>query len=117
MNFVNYVYKKIYMWNINTPWFDVSVITCLVALGSIFLGHFETETPKLRKVLKLLVTVAIMVTLSATVGRIWAFTFLGIMILAVLYIHIMWLPSKGINGWTGEPRKKYYELRGRKWKE
>ena len=38
--------------------------------------------------------------------------FLGIMIIPVLIIHIWWLPKKGINGWTGEPKEKYYELRG-----
>lgn len=25
------------------------------------------------------------------------------------------LPKKGINGWTAEPREKYYALRGWKW--
>jgi hypothetical protein len=29
-------------------------------------------------------------------------------------IHMWWLPKHGINGWTGEPRAKYYQLRG--WK-
>jgi hypothetical protein len=37
---------------------------------------------------------------------------LGILFLFVLYIHIVWLKQKGINGWTGEPKSKYYELRG-----
>jgi hypothetical protein len=48
-------------------------------------------------------------------GRAWAFGFLGLVLLAVAYIHAIWLPGKGINGWTGEPRDKYYELRG--WKK
>jgi hypothetical protein len=33
----------------------------------------------------------------------------------VAFIHAIWLPGKGINGWTGEPENKYYELRG--WKK
>jgi hypothetical protein len=32
----------------------------------------------------------------------------------VLIIHGWWLPKKGINGLTAEPKEKYYELRG--WK-
>jgi hypothetical protein len=36
------------------------------------------------------------------------------MALPVVYIHAWWLPSKGVNGWTGEPKEKYYALRG--WK-
>jgi hypothetical protein len=32
--------------------------------------------------------------------------------LPVIYIHGIWLPRHGVNGWTGEPREKYYALRG-----
>lgn len=31
-----------------------------------------------------------------------------------LIIHARLLPKHGINGWTGEPKDKYYEMRG--WK-
>jgi len=39
---------------------------------------------------------------------------LVLMAFPVVYIHVWWLPRKGINGWTGEPKEKYYALRG--WK-
>lgn len=29
-------------------------------------------------------------------------------------VHLWWLPKHGINGWTGEPKDKYYELIGHK---
>lgn len=102
------------MLNTNTLWFEVALVSFITALGSIFLGHFEIETPKWRRTLKLLTFIFITVIISATVGRTWAMSFLGATFLAVLYIHVIWLPGKGINGWTGEPRDKYYELR--KWK-
>jgi len=50
-----------------------------------------------------------------TLGRAWAFGLLGLMLAAVLVIHLWWLHKHGINGWTGEPREKYYALRG--WKK
>jgi hypothetical protein len=25
---------------------------------------------------------------------------------------LKWLPKQGVNGWTGEPKEKYYQLRG-----
>lgn len=103
------------MWNINSLWFEVSVVSTLTALGTIFFGHFEEHTPKWRKVVKLFVFILITALISSAVGRIWAFVFLGIVLLAVLYIHAVWLPSKGINGWTGEPKDKYYALR--RWKK
>jgi ABC-type sugar transport system permease subunit len=103
------------MWNINSLWFEVAIVSTLTAVGGMVLGHFEEQTPKWRKISKLLFFILVVTSISATLGRIWAFTFLGIMILFVLYIHVIWLPRKGINGWTGEPKDKYYELRG--WKK
>ncbi|HNR73022.1 MAG: hypothetical protein UZ12_BCD005001648 [Bacteroidetes bacterium OLB12] len=102
------------MLNTNTLWFEVALVSFITALGSIFLGHFEVGTPRWRRVLKLLFFICITVVISATAGRVWAMSFLGVTLLGVLYIHLVWLPGKGINGWTGEPREKYYELR--KWK-
>lgn len=52
------------------------------------------------------------VVISATLGRVWFLSLLGLLSLVVLYIHAVWLPMKGINGWTGEPKEKYYQLRG-----
>jgi hypothetical protein len=86
-------------------------------VGGIFFGHFEEHTPKWRKVLKLFFFIGFTLLLSIAAGRVWALSFLGASLLVVVYIHGIWLPSKGINGWTAEPRDKYYELRGWKKKE
>jgi hypothetical protein len=37
---------------------------------------------------------------------------LALFFLPVVYIHAISLPKNGINGWTAEPKEKYYELRG-----
>ena len=34
----------------------------------------------------------------------------GVAIVGAGYLHLKWLPSHGINGWTGEPKEKYYAL-------
>jgi hypothetical protein len=99
-------------WNMESLWLEVAVVSSIFAFGSIFFGHFEEHTPRWRKVLKLLLFIAVATGLSAFLGRAWAFGFLGLASLAVVYIHAIWLPSKGINGWTGEPKDKYYALRG-----
>ena len=64
---------------------------------------------------KVLGSIGAAVLISATLGRAWFFALFGLGSLFVLYIHAWWLPRHGINGWTGEPKEKYYELRG--WKE
>ncbi len=103
------------MFDTNTIWFEIAFVCALTAFGTIFLGHFEERASKTRRALKLIFFITITVILSSTLGRIWAFGFLGICLLAVLYIHAIFLPRKGINGWTGEPKEKYYKLSG--WKK
>ena len=100
------------MWSTNTLWFEVAIVSILLLVGHIFLGHFEERSPKWRKFLKYLITLAIVISISMFFGRTTAFIVLGIFLIPVVYIHAVLLPKKGINGWTGEPKSKYYEFRG-----
>ena len=93
-------------------WTEIALVSILFLLGHIFLGHFEEKTPKRKKLLKYVLTLILVCGLSLMFGRTVALIFLACTLLPILYIHGIWLPSKGINGWTGEPRDKYYELRG-----
>jgi small-conductance mechanosensitive channel len=95
-------------------WFEIAVIAIIFAVGNILFGHFEEQTPKWRRLLKMAIVMLVAVSLSAFVGRVWFWAFLAAMLVLVLAIHGWWLPRHGINGWTGEPRDKYYALRG--WK-
>ena len=102
------------MWSLNTYWFDVTIIMSIFAIGNILFGHFEEHRPKWRRLLKVILFLCVFVGTSATVGRIWAFMLLAIMFVAVLIVHAWWLPKHGVNGWTGEPKERYYELIGHK---
>jgi biotin transporter BioY len=95
-------------------WFEIAVVAIIFAVGNILFGHFEERTAKWRRLLKMAIVMLIAVSLSALLGRVWFWAFLGAMLLLVLVIHGWWLPRHGINGWTGEPRDRYYALRG--WK-
>lgn len=100
------------MWSTQTLWFEVSVVTVFFLLGNIYFGHFEERTPKWRKVTKYALTLAIIAAVSSYAGRVYAFGLLGLSVLPIIYIHGIILPRKGINGWTGEPKGKYYDFRG-----
>ena len=100
------------MWHTNTLWFEVAIVSTFFALGHIFFGHFEERTPKWRKLLKYIITTIIVLLISVFVGRIYSLGLLAIGLIPVLYIHGVLLPKKGINGWTGEPRGRYYDFRG-----
>jgi hypothetical protein len=100
------------MWDNNTLWVEVAVVTIFFLFGHIYFGHFEERSPKWRKVLKYFATLSIILLVSIYFGRTFAFSLLAIALLPILYIHGVVLPRKGINGWTGEPKGKYYEFRG-----
>ncbi|MEJ0057437.1 MAG: hypothetical protein WDN75_18355 [Bacteroidota bacterium] len=100
------------MFDTGTIWVEISVVTIFFLLGNIFFGHFEERSPKWRRVAKYIVTVVIIITISVFAGRIYAFVTLGLFTIPVIYIHAIVLPRKGINGWTGEPKSRYYEFRG-----
>lgn len=101
------------MWQMNNYWFDFAMVSMMYALGNILMGHFEEHTPKWRRVLKYLLTLVVIIALVHYTNRCVAYGMIALLFVFVLYVHIIVLPGKGINGWTGEPKSKYYALR--KW--
>ncbi len=99
-------------WATDSYWFEIAVVSIIYAVGNITFGHFEEHTPKIRRLAKYVLTMAIIVGLSAYFGRMVAMTILGLLFIPAIYIHAVILPKKGVNGWTGEPKEKYYEIRG-----
>jgi len=102
------------MFTTNSLWFEISVVSIIFALGNMTMGHFEEQTPKFRRVGKFILITALICGLSILFGRPIAMIVLAVSIIPLLYVHGYYLPKKkGINGWTGEPKSKYYEFR--KW--
>lgn len=99
--------------NLDSPyWFEIAVVCGLTSIGSIVFAAFAEHEPKWRRILKLVIGVAIAVTVSATAGRAWFFALLGAMAVFLVVIHGWWLPRHGVNGLTAEPKEKYFALRG-----
>ena len=98
------------MWSIDTLWFDAAVVLGIFAVGNVLFGHFEAHRPRWRRLLKVVLFLAVVLGLAASLGRVWAYGFLAALFVPVIYIHTVWLPRHGINGWTGEPRERYLEL-------
>ena len=102
------------MWETESLWFEIAIVSILFAAGNILMGQFEERTPKLRRIGKYILFLIVICGISAFFGRIAAMLSLSVFVLPLLYIHGYYLPrKKGINGWTGEPKSKYYEFR--KW--
>ena len=60
---------------------------------------------------KVFVSLAITALAWRYFGRLGVFIWFSIVLLPLIYVHAIWLPLHGINGWTGEPREKYHALR------
>jgi len=101
------------MWTTNSLWLEIAIVSIVFAIGNIMMGHFEEQTPKIRRVFKYIVIVVIICLISVVFNRAAAMTVLAVFIIPLLYVHGYYLPrKKGINGWTGEPKARYYEFRG-----
>ena len=110
----NFTPTKIHMWTTESLWFEIAIVSMIYAFGNILMGQFEERTPKIRRVGKYILTLLIICGISVLFGRAWAMGLLGLFIIPLIYVHGYILPKKkGINGWTGEPKSKYYEFR--KW--
>lgn len=81
-------------------------------LGHLYFGRFEEHKPRWRRLLKSLLGVAMVVGLSTGLGRVWTFGFIALIGVGIVLVHGWWLPRHGVNGWTAEPRARYYELLG-----
>ena len=102
------------MWSTDTLWFEVAIVSIIYAIGNMTFGHFEERTPKWRRVGKYFLTIVIVIILSVYFGRTTAMIVLSAFAIPFLYIHAYYLPrKKRINGFTGEPKSKYYDFR--KW--
>ena len=82
------------------------------ALGSIWFGRFELETPKWRRSLKLLLTVAIPTALAVRFGAAVGLGLIGGFLALGLTVHFVWCRRHEIDPWSAEPWERYRTLRG-----
>ena len=100
------------MWRTDTYWFDVAMATTGLMLGHLAFGRFVEHQSRWRRLLKSIIGIAMIVGTSAWVGRGWTYVLIGAIAIAIYVVHGWWLPRNGVNGWTAEPRDRYYELIG-----
>ena len=96
----------------NTMWTAVAITAIIFAIGNILFGHFNEGIPKWKRVTKVVLVLAVVGFISAKAGPAWGLAPIALMLIVAAVVHLWWLPHHGINGLTGEPREKYYELKG-----
>jgi hypothetical protein len=91
---------------------EVAIVAVVLISGNVAFRHFNPRMRLWRRLLKTFIALAITALLSHFVGRTGVVIGFSIAMALVIFIHGIWLPRQGVNGWTGEPREKYYALRG-----
>lgn len=91
---------------------DIAIVALLLTVGNVIFRRFEPRVSFRRRALKTLAALCITAVISYYFGRTGVIIGFGIALLPVIYVHGIWLPRHGVNGLTGEPREKYYALRG-----
>ena len=93
-------------------WMAIAITATIFAVGNILFGHFNERTPKWKRVTKVVLVLALVGIISTKAGPAWGLAPIALMLVVAAVVHLWWLPRHGINGLTGEPREKYYELKG-----
>ena len=93
-------------------WLDVGAMAVFLLIGNVVFRHFEPMASMGRRVAKVVAILGVTAAVSYYFGRTGVVIAFVAAFLPVVYIHAIWLPKHGVNGWTGEPREKYYALRG-----
>jgi hypothetical protein len=91
---------------------DVGAMALFLIIGNVVWRHFDPMLTLGRRIAKILLILTITAAVSHYFGHKGVAIAFGVALLPIIYIHGIWLPRHGVNGWTGEPREKYYALRG-----
>src|SRR4051812_35306629 len=91
---------------------DVAAVAGFLAFGNVLFRPLDPFLPLSRRVLKTFAALTVTALLSYAFGHTGVLVAFGLTMVPLLYIHAIWLPRNGVNGWTGEPKEKYYALRG-----
>ena len=100
------------MWRTETYWFDVALVTTVLMLGHIGFGRFVEHQSRGLRLVKSLLGIAVLIGASVWLGRLWMYAGLAAIGVALVVVHGWWLPTRGVNGWTAEPRDRYNALMG-----
>jgi hypothetical protein len=91
---------------------ELTIAAAVLLVGNIAFYHFDPHLPLWKRIAKSVLTLAVLAAVSHFFGRAGVLIAAAVAIAPIVYIHGIWLPRHGVNGWTGEPREKYHALRG-----
>lgn len=95
---------------------SVSPIEILIVLAIASLAYFvvfkkfEKHVPTQRRITKLILVVGVLSLIGILFSRFAFWGVITLMTIGQVYVHGVYFPKHGVNGWTAEPYDKYLEL-------
>ena len=91
---------------------QLAIVGCVYSVATIVFGAFELRVAAWKRLLKFLITAALIASLAAWFGLLVANVVFFGMMTAGMSFHIWWCRKNGIELLRPEPREKYFRLRG-----
>jgi hypothetical protein len=91
---------------------DLTLVGGVLLAFNILWRHFDPFVPLWRRTIKFVLILLCTAAVSRFFGHRGIAIAAALWLVPLLYVHAWYLPRHGVNGWTGEPRERYYALRG-----
>jgi uncharacterized membrane protein len=86
------------------------VLTIASLAYFVVFNKFEKHVPMQRRITKLFIVVGVLTIIGILFGRFAFWGVIALMTIGQVYVHAVYFPKYGVNGWTAEPYDKYLEL-------
>lgn len=89
---------------------EILIVLTIASLAYFLIfNNFEKHVPTQRRIVKLFVVVGVLSIIGILFGRHAFWGMIALMTIGQVYLHAVYFPKYGINGFTAEPYDKYLE--------
>ncbi len=88
----------------------IIVLTISSLAYFVVFNKFEKHVPMQKRITKLIILVSVLAIIGVLFSRFAFWSVIALMTIGQVYVHGIYFPKHGVNGWTAEPYDKYLEL-------
>ena len=93
---------------------EILIVLMIASLAYfVVFNKFEKHVPMTRRIVKLIIVVGVLSIIGILFSRFAFWGMIALMTIGQIYVHGVYFPKHGVNGWTAEPYDKYLELSSR----
>ncbi len=90
---------------------EILIVLTIASLAYfVVFNKFEKHVPTKRRITKLAIVVGVLTIIGILFSRYAFWGMIALMTVGQVYLHGVYFPKHGVNGWTAEPYDKYLEL-------